>query len=188
MYTQDKREYDNQMDSDTIIMLKDDQNNIQVRESTCQVEWYTVVSVCMWSDQNNYGKIRINVPSKTIRSINIISMSMSQTNISMKHRRNHDIESPNQDKQSSKSACQSPNEYNIHACLQWHQKLSMCNHKKGIHWSTYQTPRLLHPKFKLDLLNNPQWSRHFVDPAFWLMRFPLDGELDFYLKIWFLFD
>ena len=27
-----------------------------------------------------------------------------------------------------------------------------------------------------------------VDPAFQLMRFPLDGELDFYLKIWFLFD
>ena len=26
----------------------------------------------------------------------------------------------------------------------------------------------------------------FVDPAFWLMRFPLDGELDLYLKIWFL--
>ena len=29
------------------------------------------------------------------------------------------------------------------------------------------------------------WSRHFVDPAFRLMRFPLDGELNFYLKIWF---
>ena len=27
------------------------------------------------------------------------------------------------------------------------------------------------------------WSRHFVDPAFRLMRFPLDGELDFIWKI-----
>ena len=32
MYTQDKREYDNQMDSDTNVMLKGDQDNIQVRE------------------------------------------------------------------------------------------------------------------------------------------------------------
>ena len=29
---------------------------------------------------------------------------------------------------------------------------------------------------------------HYVDPAFRLMRFPLDGELDFYLKIWFFID
>ena len=43
-------------------------------------------------------------------------------------------------------------------------------------------PRLLHLKFKLDPLNIPQWSRHFVDPAFRLMRFPLDGKLDFNLK------
>ena len=34
----------------------------------------------------------------------------------------------------------------------------------------------------MDPLNDPQWSRHFVDPTFRLMRFPLDGELDFYLK------
>ena len=27
-----------------------------------------------------------------------------------------------------------------------------------------------------------------VDPAFRLMRFPLDGELDFISKNWFLFD
>ena len=42
---------------------------------------------------------------------------------------------------------------------------------------------MLHFKFKLDPLKekDPQWSRHFVHPAFRLMRFPLDGELDFYL-------
>ena len=55
----------------------------------------------------------------------------------------------------------------------------MCNHEKGIHRSTYQTPRLLHPKFKLDPLIDSQWSRHFVDPVFRLMRFPLDGETHF---------
>ena len=27
----------------------------------------------------------------------------------------------------------------------------------------------------------------FVDPAFRFMRFPLDGELDFYLKNWFFY-
>ena len=36
--------------------------------------------------------------SKTIRSINIIGMSISQTNISMKHRRKHGIGILNQDK------------------------------------------------------------------------------------------
>ena len=61
--------YDNQMKSNTNIMLKDDQNSIQVRESTCQAEWYTMVSVCMWSDQNNHAKIRINTLSNAIRSI-----------------------------------------------------------------------------------------------------------------------
>ena len=61
----------------------------------------------------------------------------------------------------------------------------MCNQEMGIHWSTHQTPCLLHFKFKLDPLKGPQWSRHFVDPAFWLMRFPLDGELDFYFEKWF---
>ena len=55
--------------SDTNIMLKDDQNSIQVRESTCQAEWYTMVSVCMWSDQNNHAKIRINTLSNAIKSI-----------------------------------------------------------------------------------------------------------------------
>ena len=36
----------------------------------------------------------------------------------------------------------------------------------------------------------PKRSRHFVDPTFRLMCFPLEGELDFYLKNWFylLFD
>ena len=67
------------------------------------------------------------------------------------------------------------------------RELSMCNQKMSTHWSTHQTPRLLHFKFKLDpLKKHPQWSRHFVDPAFRLMRFPLDGELDFYLKNDFL--
>ena len=55
--------------SDINIMLKDDQDNIQTNESTCPTKWYTVVSVCMWGDQNNHGKIRINTLSNAIRSI-----------------------------------------------------------------------------------------------------------------------
>ena len=62
------------------------------------------------------------------------------------------------------------------------RELSMCNQEMSTHWLTHQTPRLLHFKFKLDPLKDPQWSRHFVDPAFRLMRFPLDGKLDFNLK------
>ena len=48
-------------------------------------------------------------------------------------------------------------------------------------------PHLLHLKFKLDPLNDPQWSRHFVDLVFWLNVLPLDGELDFYSKNDFIF-
>ena len=62
------------------------------------------------------------------------------------------------------------------------RELTMCNQETCIHWSTHQMPHLLHLKFKLDPLNIPQWSRHFVDPAFRLMRFPLDGKLDLDLK------
>ena len=58
-----------------------------IRESTCQAEWYTVVSVCMWSDQNNHGKIRINALSNTKWSINTISMSMYSTVMAMKHKK-----------------------------------------------------------------------------------------------------
>ena len=65
------------------------------------------------------------------------------------------------------------------------RELSMCNQEMSTHWSTHQTPRLLHFKFKLDPLKDPQRSRHFVDPAFWLMRFPLDDELDLNLKKWY---
>ena len=42
----------------------------------------------------------------------------------------------------------------------------MCNQEMGIHWSSNRMPRWLHSKFKLDPLTHPQWSRHFVDPAF----------------------
>ena len=39
--------YDNQMKSDTNIMLKDDRENTQVSESTCQVKGYTIMSQYM---------------------------------------------------------------------------------------------------------------------------------------------
>ena len=57
------------MNNDKNTMPKDDQENIWPREATCQAEWYTVVSVCMWSDQNDQAKIRINTLSNAIRSI-----------------------------------------------------------------------------------------------------------------------
>ena len=45
MYTQDKREYDNQMNNDTNIMLKDDRVNMRASESTCQIKLYTMVNL-----------------------------------------------------------------------------------------------------------------------------------------------
>ena len=82
-----------------------------------------------------------------------------------------------------------PNEYNNQAYIQGYQELSMCNPVKqthaqrevGTHWSTNQTPHLPHLKFKLDPLNNPQQSRHFVDPVFLLMCFHSMTWLAFYL-------
>ena len=52
MYTQDKREYDNQMDSDTNVMLKGDQDNIQVREIIMS-SWVIYSGECVhvkWSE------------------------------------------------------------------------------------------------------------------------------------------
>ena len=102
-------------------------------------------------------------------------MSISQTNITTKHGRNSYLEILNQDK--------SINTINMSIPQVKTQELSMCNQETSTHWSTHQMPHLLHLEFKLDPLNFLQWSRHFVDLVFWLMRFPLDGELNFYLKM-----
>ena len=132
-------------------------------------------------------------------------MSISQTNIAMKHRRNSYLGILNQDKliitikisnisnkyinrAQKESLYQNPqsrwstNMINMSMSQVKAQGLSMCNQKTSTHWSTHQTSHLLHLKFKLDPLNFPQWSRQLVDPVFRLMRFPLDGELDFILK------
>ena len=45
-------------------MLKDDQYNIQAKESTCQVKQYTTMNLCMRGDQNKHGKIRVTMLSK----------------------------------------------------------------------------------------------------------------------------
>ena len=47
-------------------------------------------------------------------------------------------------------------------------------------YSIYNKISLIHFQPKLN-------KEKCVDPAFRLMRFPLEGELDFNLKIWFLF-
>ena len=54
------------MNSDTYIMLKDDQDNIQASESTCQINRYRNESIYvmltmnlhMQGDQKNHGKYR----------------------------------------------------------------------------------------------------------------------------------
>ena len=51
-------------DNDKDNMLKDDQYNIQARESICQVKRYTTMNLCMRGDQNKHGKIRVTMLSK----------------------------------------------------------------------------------------------------------------------------
>ena len=55
---------------------------------SCQIKWYTMVSLYMWGNQNKHGKIRATTLSKVRWAINIINISMSQTNIAMKHGKN----------------------------------------------------------------------------------------------------
>ena len=161
---------------------KDDQGNIQARETTHQVKWYTLVNPCMWGEQNNHGKIRMTMLSKARWSINIISMSMYSTNMAMKHREKGYLRILYQyESIIIISMSNISNKYNNQTCIQWYQGLSTCNQEIGTHWSTHQTPHLLHLKFKLDPLMIPSgvailWTPHFV-----LMRFPLDGELDFFI-------
>ena len=83
------------------------------------------------------------------------------------------------------------NENNNHACIQWHQEPSMCNQEIGTHWSTHQMSHFPHLKFKLDPLDDPKWSRHFVNPVFSLDAFPLDDKTRFlfiWWKIWFFLE
>ena len=95
----------------------------------------------------------------------IITIKMS--NISNKYINEAQKESLYQNPQSRRST----NMINMSMSQVKAQGLSMCNQKTSTHWSTHQTSHLLHLKFKLDSLILPQWSRHFVDPAFQLMRF-----------------
>ena len=43
------------MNNDTNFMLKDNQEDIQARESTCQIKRYTTMNPYMQDDQNNHG-------------------------------------------------------------------------------------------------------------------------------------
>ena len=63
---------------------------------SCQIKWYTMVSLYMWGNQNKHGKIRMTMLSKAKWSINIISMSMYSTNMAMKHRKNKILNQDNQ--------------------------------------------------------------------------------------------
>ena len=50
---------------------------------------------------------------------------------------------------------------------------------------TWRITQFLFEKLILFIVWKMTWSRHFVDLAFRLMRFPPDGELDFYFEKWF---
>ena len=44
------------MKSDTNIILKDDQEDVQARESACQIKRYITMNPYMQGDQNNHGE------------------------------------------------------------------------------------------------------------------------------------
>ena len=48
--------YDNQIKSDTNIMLEDDQDNIQASEPICRIKRYITMNLYMQGGQNNHGK------------------------------------------------------------------------------------------------------------------------------------
>ena len=75
------------------------------------------------------------------------------------------------------------NRCNQHPIIQRHVE-------RGIHWSTNQMSHFPQLEFKFDPLNIPQWSCHFVDPAFCSMCSHSMAWLAFlfYLvKFWFFF-
>ena len=57
--------YDNQMRNDAYIMLEDNKENIQYKETIWQVKRYAMVSLYMGRDENKHVKIRVAMPSKT---------------------------------------------------------------------------------------------------------------------------
>ena len=158
-YSQAKYEYITHVHIQAMtIRMNNDKGNMLI----WQLGWIVIKATCLkmikiiykqenWSIKSNdiqqwiytcevirtiMEKTRVIMLSKTRFSINIISISMSQTTIVMKHRKIATskssikiISQPNQHVNVS-------NEYNNQACIQWYQKLSMCNKEIGTHWST----------------------------------------------------
>ena len=115
-------------------------------KTTQQVKRCTIVSLCMWSEQNNQEETKSLYQTKQGGQPMIIGMSMYQTNIAMKYRKS-DIWSPK-----SRWSIISMSQQNIQAYI---KKLSMCNQETGTRWSTHQMSCLLHLKFKFDPLSSP---------------------------------
>ena len=71
------------MNSNKDNMLKDDQYNIQVKESTLRQQNIQQCEHTCQSEQDNHGKSIINTLRQSRESINIISMPMSQMDIAI---------------------------------------------------------------------------------------------------------
>ena len=128
----------------------------------------------MWSEQNNQEETESPYQAKQGEQPMIIDMSMYQTNIAIKYRK----------KRHPKPQIKMINHINV--ATQYpsiHQKFPMCNQETGTRWSTHQMPCLLHLKFKFDPLKSPAESP-ICGPRISIarMRFPLDGELEFYFE------
>ena len=103
---------------------------------SCQIEWYTMVSLYMWGNQNKHGKIRVTMLSKVKWTINIISMSMYSTNMAMKHRK---IKILNQDNQSHNQHVKYPKQISMK-----HEETGYIitpNQNNQPTWSTCQCPK-----------------------------------------------
>ena len=128
----------------------------------------------MWSEQNNQEETESLYQAKQGEQPMIIGMSMYQTNIAMKYRKN-DIRSPK-----SRWSIISMSQHNIQAYI----KNSQCAIKRQV-----LADRLIkcHVCFilssSLTLYSSPAESP-FCGPRISMarMRSPLDGELDFYFE------
>ena len=75
------------MNSNKDNMLKDDQDNIQAKESTLRQPDIQQCEHTCQSEQDNHSKSRINMLRQSRELINIISMLVSQMDIAVKQRK-----------------------------------------------------------------------------------------------------
>ena len=148
-------------------------------KTTQQVKRCTIVSLGMWSEQNNQEETESPYQAKQGEQPMIIDMSMYQTNIAMKYRKS-DIWSPK-----SRWSIISMSQHNIQAYI----KNSQCAIKRQV-----LADRLIKCHVCFILSSSLTLYRSPVESPFCGPRISTqcvshsNGELDFYLEKWIFID